>query len=133
VDATVQFENGIIGSLRGSRISQQRVRDLTVTAPECQINVDYLDQSIQIYRHSTPEYVTNDGDVRYRNESVIEQPIVDNGEPLKAELEAFLGAVRSRDVPPVTIEDGVRAIAAAEWIEADSSDSVSTVSPDLTI
>jgi len=38
---------------------------------------------------------------------------VEAGEPLRLEIEAFLGAVRARSVPAVSGEDGRRALALA--------------------
>ena len=113
VAATVDFENGVVGSFRASRVTQRKVRRLQVTAAECTVEVDYIDRSIQIHRHSLPEYVESDGDLRYRHESVIERPTVGNGEPLKNQLRAFLRAVRTGDAPPVTGEDGLRALSLA--------------------
>ena len=81
------------------------------------VEVDYMDQSVEIHRHSVPEYVESDGDIRYRHESVIERPIVENGEPLKAELEAFVTAARDGTTPLVTAEDALRVLEVAERIE----------------
>lgn len=118
VVATLTFADGFVASLTASRVSQRRVRDLTVSAPEFQVSVDYLDQSVEIHRGSAPEYVATDGDVRYRNESVIERPMVSNGEPLEAELAAFLDAVRADERPPVSLADGVRAVEVAAEVES---------------
>jgi predicted dehydrogenase len=117
VTATVGFENGVAASFRASRVTQRKVRTLTVTARDCTVEVDYIDRSIQIHRHSLPEYVETNGDVRYRHESVIERPTVENGEPLKAQLRAFLAAVRGERTPPVSGRDGLRALALARDVE----------------
>jgi predicted dehydrogenase len=117
VVAQVTFEDGLLGTLTASRVSEQRVRDLAITAKDSKIMVDYMDQSVQIHRHSLPEYVADDGGVRYRNESLIEQPMVSNGEPLKAELQSFVECVQSRSEPAVTAEDGLRAVEVADRIE----------------
>ena len=122
VTAILQFENGVVGTLTASRITQEKVRTLSVTARECRINLDYIDQSVQIHRRSVPEHIVSEGDVRYRHESLIEQPTVRNGEPLKAELKSFVESVRA-DVPPeVTGEDGIRAIELAQRVEAALED-----------
>ena len=117
VTATVGFENGVAAGFRASRVTQRKVRTLTVTARDCTVEVDYIDRSIQIHRHSLPEYVETNGDLRYRHESVIERPTVENGEPLKAELRAFLAAVRGERSPPVSGRDGLRALALARDVE----------------
>jgi predicted dehydrogenase len=122
VTASLQFENDIVGTLTASRVTQERVRQLSITARECQVNVDYMEQTVQIHRHSLPEYVETNGNVRYRNENVIERPTVDNGEPLKKELESFAEAVATGDEPEVTGEDGIRALEIARTIDRTASD-----------
>lgn len=114
--ATIEFDDGVLGTLTASRVTQRKVRRLTVTAAECYVTVDFIDQSVQIHRQSVPEYVTENGDVRYRHESVVENPAVENGEPLKAELRSFLAAAAGDREPMVTGEDGVRALTLAREI-----------------
>ncbi|MDG5776822.1 Gfo/Idh/MocA family oxidoreductase [Haloarculaceae archaeon H-GB1-1] len=121
ITANVDFENDVVANLTASRVTQQKVRDLSITAESCRVNVDYLDQSVEVHRHSLPEYVDADGDLRYRHESVIERPMVESREPLKAELEAFVDAVAERATPPVTGEDGLRALEIAQEIDRRSA------------
>jgi predicted dehydrogenase len=117
VDATVTFETGVLASLTASRITERRMRRLAVTTEEFRADVDYMTQSVEIHRRSLPEYVETGGDVRYRNETVVERPMVENGEPLKGELESFTAAVRNGDTPLVTGEDGLRALKLANRID----------------
>ena len=121
VSATVRFGD-VLGTFRASRVTQRKVRRLSITAEECTVVVDYIDRSVRIFRQSVPEYVQQNGDVRYRHEGVIERPTVENGEPLKFQLEAFIQAVRTDERPPVTGTDGLRALALACEIEARSGD-----------
>jgi len=116
VVAQIEFDGGLIATLTASRVTQERIRDLAITAEDCQIDVDYIDQSVHIHRHSLPEYVTSNGDVRYRHESIIERPTVENGEPLKNELTEFTEAVRDGREPRTTASDGIRAIELAARI-----------------
>ena len=115
--ANVQFEDGTIASLTASRVTQRKVRELTITARSCQIVVDYINQSVEIYRHSLPEYIEKNGDVRYRHESIVERPMVENVEPLKSELSSFVRSVRAGEPPIVTGEDGLRALRYVTEIE----------------
>lgn len=112
-----QFADESIAALTASRLTQQKVRQLSVTAISCRVNVDFISQTVEIHRNSVPEYIESDGDIRYRHESVIERPIVENGEPLKAELTAFVTAVRDGTTPLVTAEDALRVLEVAEQIE----------------
>ncbi|WP_459192004.1 Gfo/Idh/MocA family protein [Halosimplex sp. J119] len=119
VVAQLEFADGIVASLTASRVTQRRIRDLGVTADDCHVDVDYMDQSVEIHRHSLPEYVASDGDVRYRHESVIERPTVENGEPLKIELSSFAESVADGSEPRTTGEDGIRAAEIAAWVESE--------------
>jgi len=109
-------DDGVIGSLTASRLSRQRVRRIAVTAETCRVLVDFLDQTVEIHRSSRPEYITTNGDVRHRVESVVERPMVETGEPLKRELASFLEAIAGGTTPEVTAEDGIRAVELAEAV-----------------
>jgi len=119
-----EFEDSSVGSLTASRLTQQKVRQLSVTATSCRVNVDFIDQSVEIHRRSFPEYVESDGDIRYRHESVVERPMVESGEPLKAEIGSFLDAVREGAEPIVTASDAIRVLSVAEQIEAKAFQSL---------
>jgi predicted dehydrogenase len=129
--ATVSFEGNVVGQFTASRVTQQKVRELSITAKECRVNVDYADQSVHIHRRSVPEYVEKDGDVRFRHESLVERPTVDNGEPLKREIDAFVEAVRDGTDPVVSGRDGLRALSLARQIDdlASGSKKQTVVSP----
>lgn len=128
VDAQLRFENGIVGSLTASRVTQQKIRELTITARDCWIVVDYIDRTIMIYRQSPKTYEPNEDTRRTAlqsqvwrhgiesNEGVIEQPMVGDSEPLKEELASFVECVRTGDEPLVTAEDGLRALRVAKKI-----------------
>lgn len=117
VSALLEFPSAPLVSLTASHLTQRKVRTLEVTAEECLIELDYIDQSIEIHRHSVPEYVTDGDGVRFRHESVVERLQVPSDEPLRAELESFLEVVASRDEPRVPLEDGLNAIEVAQQIE----------------
>jgi len=118
VTATLDFQSGVVGTLTASRVTQQKVRTLSITARECRVTVDYIDQSVEIHRQSLPTWVERNGDIAYRHQNVVEHPTVENGEPLKAELGAFAEAVRTGETPVVTGEDGLAAVRIANRIEA---------------
>lgn len=119
--AQVSFESGLLGTLRASRITQRKIRTLEVTAEDCLVNIDYIDQSVRIHRQSHPEYRRDDGTIRYRHESVTERPMVNTGEPLKYELRSFVEASVNDEEPVVTAEDGLRAIELAQRIRDEVS------------
>jgi len=117
VVAQLEFSDGLIATLTSSRITQDRIRELAITAQDCQIEVDYMAQSVEIHRHSFPEYITTNGDVKFRHESVVERPTVENGEPLKKELESFVQAVMGDAEPETSGWNGLRAVKIATQIK----------------
>ncbi|MFU8867656.1 Gfo/Idh/MocA family oxidoreductase [Natronococcus sp.] len=117
--ATATMEYGdIVATLTASRVTQKKVRKLTVTARECLVEVDYLEQSVLIHRDSYPEYLTDDGQNRYRHESVVERPRIATSEPLRCELESFVESVRTGTEPEVTAEDGIAALETVQAIDS---------------
>jgi len=115
--ATMAFEDEIIANLTASRVTQQKVRKLEVIAEECLVRVDYMSKDVEIHRQSRPEYITDDEDIRYRHESIVERPIVDSTEPLANELSSFVESVQERSQPVVDGEDGLRALQIAKHID----------------
>jgi len=120
ISSQIEFSDGAIGNLTASRLTQQKVRTLALTAMECRVTVDFISQSVEIHRQSLPAYVQDDGDVRYRHESVVERPMVESGEPLKNELSSFVEAARDGTEPLVTAQDAIRVLEVADRIERDA-------------
>ncbi|MFU8867318.1 Gfo/Idh/MocA family oxidoreductase, partial [Natronococcus sp.] len=114
--ALLEFPEAM-ASLSASRLTQRKVRTLEITAEECLVAVDYLEQSIEIHRRSVPEYVEREEGVRFRHESLIERVRVPNDEPLRRELASFLETVRTGTTPEVTVDDGIAALEIARRIE----------------
>ncbi|WP_135303641.1 Gfo/Idh/MocA family protein [Haloarcula amylovorans] len=121
--ANLAFESGVVGQLTASRVTQEKVRKLTISAETCRVTVDYIDQTLEVTRGSAPEYIREDGEFTHRHESFVEQLSVENREPLKHELDAFVESVRTGTEPPVTGEDGLRALELVKEIDELSKDS----------
>jgi predicted dehydrogenase len=120
VTAQFKFDDDATATLTASRLTQEKVRQLSITAVSCRVNVDFIRQSVEIHRRSLPEYVEADGDIRYRHESVVERPMVENGEPLKAELSSFVEAVQTGREPVVTAADALEVLTVLRRIETDA-------------
>lgn len=118
--ALLEFGPDRIASLTASRKTQKKVRVLEITAEECFIEIDYLDQSVEVHRNSVPEYIEEDGAIRFKHESLVERPVVQNGEPLRRELNSFAQAIKDGSTPEVTAQDGVDALSVALDIEKQS-------------
>ncbi len=111
--AWVEFPGGLVANLTASRVSAERIRKLRLFARESYFSIDYAEQSV-----SSAQLV------RGPEGFEIAPRIVDvaKNEPLKAELEAFVGACRGEPAPIVDGRTGVAALAAAitvrECVEA---------------
>ena len=122
VTSTIEYGDGTIGRFTASRVTQKKVRELSITTEDCLVDVDYMEQSVRINRRSLPEYVETDGDLRYRRENVVERPTVENGEPLRRELVSFVDSIRTGSDPVVSGEEGLAALRTARRVEAAAKD-----------
>ena len=120
--ATFEFESGVVGQLTASRVTQEKERQLSLSAENCRVKVDFIDQTIEIHRQSAPEYVEENGDITYRHENVVERVSVEKGEPLKNELSAFVEAVTTDSEPVVTGEEGLRALRLTRLVDELAAD-----------
>jgi predicted dehydrogenase len=113
---------GVTATLTASRIGQNKIRSIEVTQEHNFMSADLLRQDINIHRVEHSEFVSDHG-TRYSQSGVVEIPFLERtGEPLRAELEAFLHAVVNRVAPPVTGEDGLAALEFAMQISSLASE-----------
>jgi len=122
VTASLTFEDGVVATLTASRVTAKKVRELAVTAEDCRVDVNYTSQDVTITRRTDPEYVATNGGLRFRSETLVERPTVNNGEPLKQELSSFVECVRDGTDPVVTGADGIRALEVAEQVQRIADD-----------
>ena len=119
VIALLRFANDSVACLTASRITQNTVRKLTVTTDVGFIDVDYIDQSIEVYHQDTikvpKEGVSGFGD--YALDIAMERVHVRRTEPLQMELGHFVQVVME-DVPPLTPgQDGLAALRLVRLIQ----------------
>jgi predicted dehydrogenase len=119
VTASLTFDDDVVVSLTASRVTARKVREMSLTAEDCRVDVDYTSQDVTITRRTRPEYVAANDGLRFRSETLVERPTVNNGEPLKKELSSFVESVRADTEPVVTGEDGRRAIELAQRVRDD--------------
>lgn len=107
-NARIEFQSGCIANFTASRVSTERVRKLRFFQPGQYISIDYARQDVLVFT------VGASGGMPSANPEIkVAKPPVETEEPLRAEIRAFLDAVRSRKQPPVPLEDGRRALALA--------------------
>src|SRR5436190_728204 len=101
--ATFVFENGLIANLSASRVTEEKIRRLTVTAADAHITVDSMNRSLELSRWTSLRGGESAG---YRQESVLERVFVPIEEPLVAQIQSFLRCVRDRVAPEVPLRAG---------------------------
>ena len=119
VMATLGAPEGPIVTLTASRVTEQKVRLIEITALGAYVEADLLNKSVYIYRRALPEFLANrQRPLRYRQESVVERIHIPTAEPLMLELESFVRCVAERGQPAVSGRDGLRALELAQAIRA---------------
>ena len=109
--AVLRYDPGLLVSLTASRVTEQKVRAISVTSKEAYIEADLLNKNISVHRRTLGNYInqTNSG-VKYRQESLIEHIVVPAMEPLYLELQDFVSCVLESRKPQVTANDGYNAL-----------------------
>lgn len=105
-NARIEFEKGCIANLTASRVSPESMRKIRVFQRDAYISLDYGKQEGLIYRKV-------DG-------KIVRSPVpTEKAEPLKLELESFIRSIRTSSRPPVSAEQGKRALEIAMQIVRD--------------
>jgi predicted dehydrogenase len=95
-DCTIRFAGGTVATLSASRVSQRKVRSVTIATESQLIELDLLRQDISVYRHVRHEQLGG-ASTTYRAETVMDIPFVRHaGEPLALQFEHFLDLVEGR-------------------------------------
>jgi predicted dehydrogenase len=123
-NARIQFANGCVANVTGSRISQRRMRKMRLFQRREYISVDFSDGVVEVFRLlDTDEpaipgttMVGELGTGTMKKRIVYEQPEVKDTNALKVEMEMFLHSVQSGSRPVVDGDDGKRALEVAQTI-----------------
>ena len=109
-NARIRFTDGMIANLNTSRVAPRRERKIRFFQHDAYISLDYEARRIQLYRKTPPApgsaFPTISAD----------QIDLGDGDPLRDEIVAFVECVRTRSVPPVGADDGLRVMALSEAI-----------------
>jgi virulence factor len=112
------FAGGPLVTMTASRLTEQKVRQIEVTALEAYAEANLLSKTLRVHRSTTGEYLNHaPGKIKYRQESVVEFIHVPGGEPLYLELQDFVECIRHGREPQVTAADGLAALRLATQIQ----------------
>ena len=116
----IEFDNGCVANLTSSRISMKKMRKMRLFQKDAYIGIDFLEKKTEIIKLSSPEdkhvftfdIETNNG----KKTIAIANPIVEDGNAIKMELQAFANAIVHNYETAVTVLDGFRAMDVAHQI-----------------
>lgn len=94
----IRFAGGCVANLTASRVTQSKIRTLSVSQPDAFITLDYADQELTIHRQAMSERHLTRDEFKYREQFQIERVFVHKDNPLKLELRHFLRAARASEV-----------------------------------
>jgi predicted dehydrogenase len=106
-NARLRFANGCVANATASRVSLKTERKLRLFQDDAYISVDLQQKILTVIRKGAG--VGADGVPQV----VIDENTYEQGDALKAEIEAFLAAIATGTAPPVTGEDGLLALRTA--------------------
>jgi predicted dehydrogenase len=118
VSGLVRLDNGAVGSLTINWLTPTKIRELYVTGECGMFYVNYITQDLCLYENATATGGNWDTMQMLRgvSEGRMIRYVVAKQEPLRAEIEAFLAAVRGEIPVPVTGVDGLKALALAQAV-----------------
>ena len=92
--------NGVLAHITTNWLTPFKVREISIATKEKFIKGTFINQKVSEYNKYEDSYITKELSVPF-------------SEPLNAELNAFLKAVRDNKEPPISGEDGLKALEVA--------------------
>jgi predicted dehydrogenase len=125
-NARITFANGCVANLTASRLAMRTDRRLRVFCHDAYVSIDYQKRHGTVIRRSgnieairravariRSGEVEDISQLNYKDLVHIEELKIDDVEPLRAELDAFVDAVTNGSPPVVSAQDGMQAVEVA--------------------
>ncbi len=105
-NARIEFENGAVANITASRVGAEKVRKTRFYQTKSYVVLDYLTRFASI--------TSLDSEASHPLMGIdIKRLEVEDIEPLQTEIAAFINSCRTGEPPPVTAQDGRRALSLA--------------------
>jgi predicted dehydrogenase len=103
-EVSMQFDTGCIASLSASRVSQRKLRMLSIAELDRLVELDLFRRDVVVYRHVGAELI-EEASGGYRQQTVIDIPAITSAsEPLAGQLAHFLELARGNADPEVELK-----------------------------
>lgn len=116
----IEFDNGCVANLTSSRISMKKMRKMRIFQKDAYIGIDFLEKKTEIIKQNTPgdkNVFTFDIETNHGKKTIaIANPVVQDVNAIKMELEEFRDAINNNTNTPITVVDGFRAMEVAHQI-----------------
>ncbi|MBD2487018.1 Gfo/Idh/MocA family oxidoreductase [Aulosira sp. FACHB-615] len=116
VTATLGFANGIVATLTASKVTHKKIRRIVAHCKNSFTEADFLKNEILVHRQTTTN-LTDNRQLLYKQDGLIEKVSTTNIQPLSAELEHFINCVHGGNQPSVGGEQALKALRLASLIE----------------
>ena len=128
-NARLVFANGCVANITASRLALKTERKLRVFSNDAYVSVDYQKRygivanrsgNVNAIRDAIAKIRSGEiqdlSDLNFADLVTIQELQIDDADPLRAELESFVNAVKNRSKPEVPAEDGLAAVEVATRI-----------------
>jgi len=123
-NARIQFANGCVANVTASRISQKKMRKMRLFQKDAYLSIDFSERHAEVFRLVGDDEPQTQGammlgqidSAKHKRNIVYELPKVGEVNALKYELQLFAKSIHTKAAPPVTGEDGRRALEVAHVI-----------------
>ena len=128
-NARLTFENGCVANMTASRLALKVERKLRVFSADAYVSIDYQKKHGMVARKTENLSAIRDAVAKIRSGEIddlsqlnfaelvnVEELQIDDTEPLRAELDAFIHSVQTGEPPEVPAEDGLAAVETATRI-----------------
>ena len=116
----IEFNNGCVANLTSSRISMKKMRKIRLFQKDAYIGIDFLEKNteiIKLKKPEDPETFSFDIETHQGTKTIsIENPVIEDGNAIKAELSSFVHAIINNETPVVSEIDGFLAMEVAHQI-----------------
>lgn len=92
--ALVAFENGCVATFTASRVTQEKIRTLSISQKTSYITLDFTTQDLQIHRQAASTTTTSAEQIRYKQEALVERVFVHRDNPLRSEILHFIRSIQ---------------------------------------
>ncbi len=117
--ALIQFESGTIANLIASRVTQKKIRTLTISQEKSYVVLDFAAQDIDIYRMASSAYLMTKEELKYKQEAFIEKIYVHKDNPLRLEHLHFIKCIQGLEEPLVPNQKDIQTLLYAYQIIDD--------------